>query len=190
MKSAICAGILISEKSPRCGSLRECHYALNIRAPRRKTDSAKKMSLSLRPCATSRTSVAVAAERARVWGCVISPGHNTVVAQRREPESRKAPKVAAVVVREASVPAVTIPAKPRDSKSAEIAKKGIRTAKDFAELMGALMSDILTGSVDPTEAQAICAAGDRLLKVADMQLRYNGSKQLLLGEPMKVEKDK
>ena len=70
-------------------------------------------------------------------------------------------------------------------KSAAVAARGINTAKDFAELMTSLMDDLLANAVDMGTANAVCSAGDRLLRVAEMQLRYQprGGKRLLLGEP-------
>lgn len=53
-----------------------------------------------------------------------------------------------------------------------IAQRGISTGADFANMMSALMSDIIEGRIDPIVANATCNAGGKLLKVVEMQLRY------------------
>ena len=56
--------------------------------------------------------------------------------------------------------------------SLSIARLGIRTSQDFANMMSALMSDLAEGKVTPNVANAICNAGGKLLKVVDMQQKY------------------
>ena len=56
--------------------------------------------------------------------------------------------------------------------SIAIAAKGVTTGEDFALLMSALMGDILAGRVDANTGNAVCRAGDKLLKVVEMQYRY------------------
>jgi hypothetical protein len=58
------------------------------------------------------------------------------------------------------------------SRSASLAREGIRTGEDFANLMSALMSDVLDGSVSPVVANATVNAGGKLLKVVQMQMAY------------------
>jgi len=70
-------------------------------------------------------------------------------------------------------------------KSAQHAANGIRTGHDFANLMSALMCDLIEGRVAPSVGNATCNAGGKLLKVVEMQFRYgtqNGddSKTLIL----------
>ena len=48
----------------------------------------------------------------------------------------------------------------------------MRTANDFACLMGALMSDIIEGAVSAEVGNATCKAGSNLLKVVEMQYKY------------------
>lgn len=64
-------------------------------------------------------------------------------------------------------------------RSLSVAKKGIRTGNDFAELMSSLMSDIIEGRVTPSVGNATCNAGGKLLKVVEMQYKYgtNGPNQ-------------
>ena len=62
---------------------------------------------------------------------------------------------------------------PREEpKSLTAASKGIRTSKDFANVMSALMSDLLAGRVTPNVGNATCNAGGKLLKVVEMQYKY------------------
>ena len=56
--------------------------------------------------------------------------------------------------------------------SAGIAAKGIKTGQDFANLMSALMGDLIAGRVTPNVGNATCNAGGKLLKVVEMQYKY------------------
>ena len=57
-------------------------------------------------------------------------------------------------------------------RSSTIAATGVRTAHDFANLMSALMSDLLDGRVTPNIGNATCNAGGKLLKVVEMECKY------------------
>lgn len=57
-------------------------------------------------------------------------------------------------------------------RSIAISQKGIRTGTDFANLMSALMSDLIEGRVSPQIGNAVCNAGGRLLKAVEMQHKY------------------
>lgn len=57
-------------------------------------------------------------------------------------------------------------------KALAIAEAGIKTGKDFAGLMSALMSDIISGRITPTVANATCNASGKLLKIVEMQQKY------------------
>jgi len=64
-------------------------------------------------------------------------------------------------------------AKTDDSpKSLQVAAKGIKTGRDFADFMSCLMSDIVAGRVTPQVGNAACNAGGKLLKVVEMQYKY------------------
>jgi hypothetical protein len=63
-----------------------------------------------------------------------------------------------------------------NSRSAAIAREGIRTGDDFANLMSALMSDVIEGSLTPIVANATVNAGGKLLKVVEMQYKYGSPK--------------
>lgn len=72
----------------------------------------------------------------------------------------------------------------------QFTRKGIKSGEDFANLMSALMSDVLEGRVNPQVANAAVNAGGKLLKVVEMQYKYGQtpeSKQPMLvlakGEP-------
>ena len=69
--------------------------------------------------------------------------------------------------------AATLPATTKgEPRSLAIAARGIRTGSDFANLMSALMSDLIEGRVTPSIGNATCNAGGKLLKVVEMQYRY------------------
>jgi hypothetical protein len=68
-----------------------------------------------------------------------------------------------------------VPEKANLPRSVELAQH-IRTGKDFANTMGAIMADVLSGKVTPQVANAAVNAGGKLLKVVEMQIQY-GTKQ-------------
>lgn len=59
--------------------------------------------------------------------------------------------------------------------SLAISERGIRTGKDFACLMSALMSDLIAGKITPGVGNAAVNAGGKLLKVVEMQMKYGQS---------------
>jgi len=63
-------------------------------------------------------------------------------------------------------------AKGEKPRSLVIANRGIKTSHDFANLMSALMSDLIEGRVTPNIGNATCNAGGKLLKVVEMQYKY------------------
>lgn len=72
-------------------------------------------------------------------------------------------------------------AKPRVS---QLASRSIETASDVVEHMSAVISDIENNLLLPQQANAVCNAMSKLLKVVDMQYRYglHGRSRLLLVE--------
>jgi hypothetical protein len=60
----------------------------------------------------------------------------------------------------------------RKPRSLAISESGITTGKEFAQLMSALMSDLIAGRVTPSVGNAAVNAGGKLLTVVDMQYRY------------------
>lgn len=65
---------------------------------------------------------------------------------------------------------------PPVSDRRSLAKAGsIRTAQDLAELMTALMYDVLAGTVTPGEASAVINAGRQTLRLVELSLRYEVS---------------
>jgi hypothetical protein len=62
------------------------------------------------------------------------------------------------------------------TRSGPIAAAGVQTGEDFANLMSALMSDVIEGTITPIVANATVNAGGKLLKVVEMQYRYGAPK--------------
>lgn len=62
-------------------------------------------------------------------------------------------------------------------RSSEISRGGVRTGEDFANLMSALMTDVIDGTITPNVANAAVNAGGKLLKVVEMQYRYGSPKE-------------
>ena len=60
----------------------------------------------------------------------------------------------------------------RPAASLGIARKGIRTSVDFANLMAAMMTDLAAGSLQPNVGNAMCNAGGKLLKIVEMQQKF------------------
>lgn len=69
-----------------------------------------------------------------------------------------------------------------NAQSLSFSAKGIKTSADFANVMSALMSDIISGKVTPQAANAVCNAGGKLLKIVEMQYRYGRSQDDQLPE--------
>lgn len=53
-----------------------------------------------------------------------------------------------------------------------LSQRGVKTGRDFAGLMSALMSDLIEGRISPGVANAVCNAGGKMLKVVEMQMKY------------------
>ena len=73
-------------------------------------------------------------------------------------------------------------------RSLAIAAGGIRTANDFANMMSALMSDLIEGRVSPNVGNATCNAGGKLLRIVELQYRFGkadekGDRTLQLAVP-------
>ena len=79
-------------------------------------------------------------------------------------------------------------------RSLAFAERGIRSGSDFANLMVALMGDIIGGRISPKVGNAACNAGGKLLKVVEMQHQYgkqstpNGARELTLVPPVEDRK--
>lgn len=65
-----------------------------------------------------------------------------------------------------------IPAKPVSRAVGIIASGDVKSGSKFAELMSALMSDLVMGAMTPDVGNATCNAGGKLLKVVEMQHKY------------------
>lgn len=70
-----------------------------------------------------------------------------------------------------------VPAKKKDTlpKSLPIAEAGIKTSRDFRNLMSAIMSDVIAGRLTPNMTNAACNAGGKLLKMVDLEYKYGTS---------------
>jgi hypothetical protein len=90
-----------------------------------------------------------------------------VVRERRKMEAR----MGTTTKREGASERSPVVAK-EPPRSLAVAAKGIRTGNDFANLMSALMSDLIEGRVTPSVGNATCNAGGKLLKVVEMQFKY------------------
>lgn len=70
-------------------------------------------------------------------------------------------------------------------RSLEHFEKGVRTAAQLAAGMSMLMADLITERVGTSVGNAVCNAGGKMLKAAEMQHRFGrsdsqGNKDLLL----------
>jgi hypothetical protein len=61
---------------------------------------------------------------------------------------------------------------PATPRSLSIATEGVKTGRDFARLMSAVMSDLIEGKITPAVGNAACNAGGKLLKAVEMQMKY------------------
>lgn len=57
--------------------------------------------------------------------------------------------------------------------SSLVGERGIKTTKDFADFMGALMADLVAGRIDYETAKGACMAGDKIIQVAKLQMEYS-----------------
>lgn len=69
-----------------------------------------------------------------------------------------------------------------EARSLQYAKAGVRNSEDFANMMSAMMSDIIEGKLNPQTANAAINAGGKLLKVVEMEHKYGG--QSSTGKPV------
>jgi len=73
-------------------------------------------------------------------------------------------------------------------RSYPIAERGITNTRQFADLMSALMTDLICGAIAPEVANATCNASGKLLKAVELQYKYgkqeaDGSRILELVRP-------
>jgi hypothetical protein len=80
---------------------------------------------------------------------------------------------------------------PTEARSIAIAARGIKTASQFADLMSAMMSDVISGAITPAVGNAACNAGGKLLKVVEMAHKYGttskDNERVLVLAPSKEE---
>ena len=71
-------------------------------------------------------------------------------------------------------------------RSLAIASAGIKTGRDFSNMMSALMSDLIEGKITPGVGNATVNAGGKLLRMVELQMKYgqngsgSGEKNILL----------
>ena len=63
------------------------------------------------------------------------------------------------------------------SRSAEVARSGIKTSEDMKSLMSNLIPDILDGDVSIAAANATCNAAGKMIKMVELELRYGKEAQ-------------
>lgn len=63
-------------------------------------------------------------------------------------------------------------AKKNDSAALAAVAGGVSTSKEFANVMSALMGDLIAGRVTPNVGNAVCNAGGKLLKIVEMTHKY------------------
>ena len=71
--------------------------------------------------------------------------------------------------------AVAEPSQRRTPRCLEISERGIVTANDFTAFMSAMMSDVVEGIIPPSIANASVNAGGKMLKCAEMQMKYGAA---------------
>lgn len=62
--------------------------------------------------------------------------------------------------------------KPTSRAIAIVSGGDVKSGSKFAELMSALMSDMILGAMTPDVVNATCNAGGKLLKIVEMQQKY------------------
>jgi len=69
----------------------------------------------------------------------------------------------------------------------DLAGAGIKTSTDFANVMSAMMTDLIESRITPQVGNAVCNAGGKLLKIVEMTYKYgvegkSGNRQLSLAQ--------
>lgn len=67
--------------------------------------------------------------------------------------------------------------------------RGMRTSRQFADVMAAIIRDVLVGSVTPSVANAAVNAGGKLLKVKELELKYGKGENPVLSLAMNEEQE-
>jgi hypothetical protein len=87
----------------------------------------------------------------------------------------------------------------RKAQSAEAsslahAERGVQSSADFRNLMSALMTDVIRGSLSPEVTNAACNAGGKILKMVEMEYKFatnperrNSSMQMAGSLPASVD---
>jgi hypothetical protein len=78
----------------------------------------------------------------------------------------------------------------QQSRASEITRRGVRTGDDLANLLSALLSDLIDGKVSPQVVNSECNLAGKLLKLVEMQYRHANSGDLRLTRDVEVPKPK
>lgn len=60
-------------------------------------------------------------------------------------------------------------------RSLAIAQRGVKSTDDFEQLMSALMSDLIDGSINDGVGNAVVNAGGKLLKSVELRMKYGST---------------
>lgn len=74
----------------------------------------------------------------------------------------------------------------KEPKSLAIVTKGIRTSGDLANMFAAVICDTLDKSITVGQANVVCNAGGKILRIAEAQMRYGGLTPQKSGEPFQL----
>jgi len=61
----------------------------------------------------------------------------------------------------------------KPASSLAIAERGVQSSSDFRDLMSALMSDVIRGSLNPMVTNAAVNAGGKLLKMVELEYKLS-----------------
>ena len=62
--------------------------------------------------------------------------------------------------------------RPSAERATTIARRGIRTTRDFVDVMNGVIAGVLDGTLNPDAARAVVSAGGQMLKAAELAIRY------------------
>ena len=60
-----------------------------------------------------------------------------------------------------------------EASSLKLAERGVQSSGDFRNLMSALMTDVIRGSLSPEVTNAACNAGGKLLKMVELEYKFS-----------------
>jgi hypothetical protein len=60
--------------------------------------------------------------------------------------------------------------------SRQLAERGLHSGREYANIFGALLADVVLGSISPDVCNAACNAAGKLLAVVALQQKYGSRK--------------